>query len=282
VLVKSGVVRVLVCSYYILSNSHITYTQIYTKHFLPHGITPKQFETIYNTAKILDYNKGSCIVRQGAKLDHVYLVVKGHTRANILGRRLSAVSTKPSPSDRMHGAAPGAWIGEMAFLEQYWVKEQLKMQPKAASSGEVQARKSSREDNKQQRKASQKAETETDVHLQSRRTFVLKEHPTPQLQNEYSLYSIAAKDDCTVLAWTHADMEKLLASSTDMRAAMTRAMSAAIVGKVINFTVSRSSQPTWSTWLDDWKASGAARIEVQEDESEATVDEKLPVYPIEK
>ena len=37
-----------------------------------------------------------------------------------------------------------------------------------------------------------------------------------------------------------------------------------IVGKVINLTVSRSvgSLPTWSTWLDDWKGTDAARVNV--------------------
>lgn len=34
------------------------------------------------------------------------------------------------------------------------------------------------------------------------------------------------------MRWSHADMEALMARSTDLRAAMTRAMTAAIVGKV--------------------------------------------------
>ena len=44
-------------------------------------------------------------------------------------------------------------------------------------------------------------------------------------------------------------------SSADLRAGLTRAMTAAIVGKVIQFTMSRSAAiPTsWSAWLDDWK-----------------------------
>lgn len=67
------------------------------------------------------------------------------------------------------------------------------------------------------------------------------------------------------MRWSHADMEALMARSTDLRAAMTRAMTAAIVGKVINFTVSKSSAlPTWSTWLDDWKHNAGARISVQQ------------------
>jgi CRP-like cAMP-binding protein len=70
---------------------------------------------------------------------------------------------------------------------------------------------------------------------------------------------MAEEDNVEVLRWSHEDIEKLMHTSTDMRAALTRAMTAPIVGKVINFTVSArtNNRPTWSTWLDDWKQSGA-------------------------
>mmetsp|Transcript_15319 Transcript_15319/g.22826 ORF Transcript_15319/g.22826 Transcript_15319/m.22826 type:complete len:99 (+) Transcript_15319:1-297(+) len=58
----------------------------------------------------------------------------------------------------------------------------------------------------------------------------------------------------------------MLSSSTDMRSALTRAMTAAIVGKVVNFTVSRSNNNgggLWSSWLNDWKKNGGASIHVQ-------------------
>ena len=70
----------------------------------------------------------------------------------------------------------------------------------------------------------------------------------------YSMYTVVAKEDCQVWRWHHRDMKNLLQQSSDMQAALTRAMTSAVVGKVINFTVSRSSsRPSWQTWLDDWK-----------------------------
>jgi hypothetical protein len=70
-----------------------------------------------------------------------------------------------------------------------------------------------------------------------------------------AMYTVVAKEDCIVWRWTHDEMERLMARSPDMRDALTRAMTSAIVGKVISFTISRSSaRPTWQTWLDDWNA----------------------------
>jgi len=72
----------------------------------------------------------------------------------------------------------------------------------------------------------------------------------------HAIYTVVAKEDCVVWRWSYQDMEKLLSKSADLRAALTRAMTSAIVGKVIDFTVSRSSaRPTWQTWLDNWRDS---------------------------
>jgi hypothetical protein len=43
----------------------------------------------------------------------------------------------------------------------------------------------------------------------------------------------------------------------------TRATTAAIVGKVINSTVSQmTTSPAWSTWLDDWTRNAGAQVRV--------------------
>jgi hypothetical protein len=59
---------------------------------------------------------------------------------------------------------------------------------------------------------------------------------------------------------------------------MTRAMTAPIVGKVINFTLSVGNRPkTWSTWLDDWKYSGARVNVVDQPMKEGSDVEVEPV-----
>jgi CRP-like cAMP-binding protein len=82
-----------------------------------------------------------------------------------------------------------------------------------------------------------------------------------------AIYTIVAEEDCSVMKWSHEDMEGLMDSSNDMRSALTRAMTTALVGKVINMTVSRSTTmqlPSWTNWLSDWKYSDGARVQVQE------------------
>ena len=100
----------------------------FVKFFMPHGITPKQFEAIEKSAHRITIKKNEPIIKQGERLDHVYLVVRGSTRASILGRYLTAASTTPLAEAR-EGGASGAWVGEMSLLECYWEKEQGKIQP---------------------------------------------------------------------------------------------------------------------------------------------------------
>ena len=48
-----------------------------------------------------------------------------------------------------------------------------------------------------------------------------------------------------------------------MRGALTRAMTNALVRKVVNMTMSRTNAlPTWSTWLSDWKREDGAKVNV--------------------
>jgi hypothetical protein len=110
------------------------------------------------------------------------------------------------------------------------------------------------------------------------------------------MHTIVAQEDCIVLRWRHDVMENLMQRSPDLRAALTRAMTAAIVGKVINFTVSRSKgNPIWSAWLSDWKYNAGAEIHIDDgatnttsskqnavvvDESAIATKENLPNYPL--
>ena len=57
-----------------------------------------------------------------------------------------------------------------------------------------------------------------------------------------------------------------MSKSTDFRASLSRAMTSAIVSKVINFTVGKTSNlPTWQSWLDDWRYNAGASVTVKTD-----------------
>lgn len=268
---------------------------VYIQFFMPHGVTPKQFEAIYSHATTINIPQNQCLLKQGEKIQSVYLITHGSTRANILGRHLTAASTEPTAHESRMGGASGAWVGEMTFLESYWLKEQSKHLPAkanaSASCNGAKADASSSDDAATKRRTSAVGSNGA--------VKVTARHATPyQPKTSHALYTIVAKEDCTVLRWDFEDMESLLERSTDLRSAMTRAMSAAIVGKVINFTVSRSAgRPTWSAWLDDWKYSAGAQIQVeddakqefhlQEDDEDDNTSgdpqlEKLPKYPVKK
>ena len=217
-------------------NSSVVLTEqdeeVFVEHFMPHGVTPKQFEKLMKKATLRYYDKEDMIVRQGEELNTVFLVVRGDTTGSILGRRYTAVSSHPGYSSK-RGGDSGAWIGEMAFLQYFGEKEAKRMK----------------------RKITKSIRNGADLH----------ELHTQNIGR--ALFTIIAEENSTVLLWSFQDLESLMNTSTDLRGAMTRAMTAPIVGKVINFTVSKSAgKPGWIAWLDDWKSSGA-RISTFQNES---------------
>jgi CRP-like cAMP-binding protein len=271
--------------------------EIYDTYFLRHGVTPKQFELIYSKAEILHIPKNKLIIRQGEKLDCVYLVVKGKTLASALGRRLSAVSIKDThamdDADE-HREASGAWIGEMAFLEQYWIKQQAKRKAtKSVNNSEeesvyqvaVQPKRSKSATDSGSSSATEGPADDART-LAHRRTIHAVHAPPPVPRVSHSFYTIVATDDCTVMRWSHEEMEELIEASADMRGAMTRAMTAAIIDKVINFTVSRSRTriPQWSSWLDDMKYGSYTAVNSTTSPKDAAdgkqTEETLPTYEL--
>jgi len=192
--------------------------KIFVNHFMCHGITPKQYERILDKAKKLRLKKGDVLIRSGEKMEHLYLVTEGSTRALILGRFVTAASTnQETKGDRKAGGDSGAWIGEMAFLDNLWELEEGKIS--------TQARKKS----------------------------------------AGAIYTITCDEDCKVLSWSHEDMATLMGMSADLRSGLTRAMTSALVGKVVNLTVSKTNQglPLWSKWLSHWNSADGVEVKLQ-------------------
>lgn len=223
--------------------------KMFVDFFMPHGVTPKQFERIQKSAKLLELKKGELLIQKGEKPHSVYLIVRGSTNALVLGRRLTAASTTfETKGGQKIGGDSGAWAGEMAFLKQFWDKEQRSIIQQSEEKA---------------------AFSETDKRGGTSTNSKVKIRAIPSsggIQEAY-IYSIIATEDCTVMSWSHEEMEDLMKSSTDLRAAITRAMSSALVGKVVNLTVSRgthNAKVPWLEWLKDWKSKDGTSVEIQD------------------
>ncbi|KAG7358349.1 Popeye conserved region protein [Nitzschia inconspicua] len=216
--------------------------RVFVDFFMPHGVTPMQFSRIDEKARRFKMKKGQILIRKGDKLDHVYLIIEGSTQAHILGRRLTAASTnEETRGGQKEGGDSGAWAGEMAFLKQFWEKEQGHIpQPTAGKTTEA-------ANGLNSKSKSRKLGGET---------------------LETAFYTVLAAEDCTVMSWSHADMEELMESSVDLRAALTRAMSSALVGKVVNLTISRAQHEKvpWLAWLTAGKTRDGSSVEVRQEE----------------
>jgi len=147
----------------------------------------------------------------------------------------------------------------------------------------MQSKKSGKRPEEEENKvAVPKSASEPTVSTEKVPTRVDEKEAKEKTALQYAFYSVVAKEDSKVLMWTYKDMEALMSRSNDMRSALTRAMTSALVGKVVNFTISRSrGLPTWSTWLDDWKYSAGAKVQVVADQTGGDIQEegaiKLPM-----
>lgn len=228
---------------------------LYEEHFLTHGVTPNQFHMIMEKSEVIRVPKDQVIVRANTPLDSVYLVTSGRTEASILGRHLTYASSLPGNNVRQKGGDSGAWIGEVPFLENFWKKEQ----PQRRHT------KSPVEFLSKQRDNVEEGNDETDMD---------DEEEDFDIDGYYggrdgrALYTIVCTEDATLRRWKHSDLEDVLKLSTDMRSAMTRALTAGVVGKVVNFTISRGRErelgeggsPTWSIWLQDGATTNETNV----------------------
>ncbi len=91
---------------------------LYEEHFLPYGVTPRQYEKLLSICKKVHLKRGEVLIEKGRKFDAVYLVTSGSTSGMThLNRRVTAASSKKGNRDKLSGGDAGAWIGELAFLE---------------------------------------------------------------------------------------------------------------------------------------------------------------------
>jgi len=246
--------------------------KIYHEHFEPHGVTPKQFEKVMSTGKRQVIKKGDVISRQGVEMSTVKLVVHGNTRANVKGRHLTAMGSARGNRYAMQGGDSGAWVGEMAFLQSLWDRDHA---PKKSS---LQKRLSGEKPNRSQEDA------KTGPVPGSTDAMVVRSGlpPSDKPYTYCAISTIVAVEDIELIEWTFEEMEKLMKSSRDIKDSLTRAMTAAIVGKVVNFMVSRQSAiPKWSTMLDNWRhASPRDDEDDVASESEDDEESSLQAQPI--
>ncbi|KAL9188794.1 hypothetical protein ACHAXT_007172 [Thalassiosira profunda] len=205
--------------------------EIFNEHFQPFGVTPKQFEKVMSQGKMRIIPKGGVLSRQGEQMSSVKLVVRGKTRANVMGRHLTAMGSMPGNRLSMQGGDSGAWVGEMAFLQSLWDRDHA---PKSLG-----------------KKLSGKNDKEAEASPATIRSGL---PPSDEPYKYCAISTIVAVEDIEVIEWSFEDMEKVMKSSLDMQGSLTRAMTAAMMGKVVNFMVSRQSVvPKWTTMLDNWR-----------------------------
>ena len=243
----------------------------FVEHFMPHGLTPKQFKVIMAKANRVTVPEGTVISRQGVAMNSVYLVVRGDTRGSAFGRRMSAASSRTENRIDKEGGDSGAWIGDVTFLEIYWHKDQqlsensMPLKEKLSTTGiEEMEGADQTHDGKESEVVPEGSKDMAPATIVSTKEEPDQRHVGRPSTTGRALYTVVSEEECELLVWSHEDLAEIMETSSDMRAAMTRAMTAAVVGKVVNFTVSKhSGLKTWSTWLDDWKHSGGASVNIK-------------------
>jgi len=240
---------------------------LYKEHFLPYDVTPKQYERLLSKARRKYVTKGTVLIGSGDFIDSVFLVAKGKTEAcTVLSKKVSAAGSFPGRALYMPGRDAGAWIGEIAFLEKlsigeinsdvssddgvHRVEKKVMKAIKVLSSsfGDV----TSLEGVGELLKRELQQNNETEKEQQTQEVSELSAIPSLQpdgpssvkiqtrattshaLHAQHSVLTYTATEDTLVLKWSHEDLAELLNSSVEFRSNVVRAMTAAVVGKVVN------------------------------------------------
>lgn len=243
----------------------------YEEHFLPHAVTPRQYEKLLKISQRLELRRGDVLIQKGEKMHNVQLVVSGATDAvNTLSRRVSAASSSKGNKEKLAGGDAGAWIGEIAYFDYLAERDKqrgafkkpivtppptIKDLPLAttATATDVAAK-----DIAPSSKTEDVAPTTT--------TTTTRENAT---QNAILTY-IATEDKTIVYQWDFDELADLMETSADLRSSISRAMTAAVVGKVVNLYISRSdaNKSLWEKWLGDYNkpsSVSAVRVNIAEE-----------------
>jgi len=182
----------------------------------------------------------------------------------------------------MQGGDSGAWVGEMAFLQSLWDKDH-------AAPTSLQKKLSGQKARLQKTLTlSADDDAETSKIPESTEAVVVRPGlpPGDEPYKYVAISTIVAVEDIEIIEWSFDDMERVMKSSRDMKDSLTRAMTAAVVGKVVNFMVSRQSAiPKWSTMLDNWRHAGPRHRQDEEmgeteEEEEEEVNNSLQTQPL--
>lgn len=90
--------------------------EIYDEHFMPFGITARQFKKLWDLGETRGIAPGTRIVIEGECQDELMLVLTGSVSRSIHGEHIPGLDTFPGAKNQPDGDA-GAWIAEIYALQ---------------------------------------------------------------------------------------------------------------------------------------------------------------------
>jgi len=257
---------------------------VYEEHFLPYGVTPRQYEKLLNIAEKVKLPRGKILIQQAELFDSVYLVTSGSTDGMTnMSRRVTAASSTKGNRNALAGGDAGAWIGELAFmgyLEHGREKQNLSKKDPSSSDGgsgsgsgvvDVASTLATAASNSVARtlataaakpKSNEDANKSNDHENASlpnngsdkntvQRTNSQTNH-APNMYNDKAILTYIANQDSVLYKWDFKALAVLLNSSTELRLSVTRAMTAAVMNKVVNLYISKNdvNLPMWKRWME--------------------------------
>ena len=172
-----------------------------------------------------------------------------------MSRRVTAASSAKGNKEKFAGGDAGAWIGEIAFFD-YLSERDRQVQtfkpspPPGTGTGTA-----------DMPLATTSAAAAAEKNALKEKNTITRETAT---QNAILTY-IATKDDTLVFEWDFEELADLMRTSSELRSSVSRAMTAAVVGKVVNLYISRTDAktPMWEKWIGkNWRQSATADVPV--------------------
>eukprot|EP00930_Biecheleria_cincta_P039339 TRINITY_DN27050_c0_g1_i1.p1 TRINITY_DN27050_c0_g1~~TRINITY_DN27050_c0_g1_i1.p1 ORF type:complete len:387 (-),score=63.65 TRINITY_DN27050_c0_g1_i1:39-1199(-) len=200
---------------------------IYEEHFMPYGITARQFRKFWDLGVTVDVPPNTLLVVEGKPQASVSLVLSGHVFRTSGGKHVPGLDSFPGARDKADGDA-GAWIAEVSALRMIdtvsaseSISRELyrrKVHKALADVGDI----------------GDVAETKSHALKQLEEGLGVEEEQVDALlQHSLARWTVHTLDNVTVRSWELKPIVKMCKSDHEMSSMLRKAFSQSVIMKML-------------------------------------------------
>jgi hypothetical protein len=232
---------------------------VYEEHFMPFGITARQFKKFWDLGESRTVRPGTKLVVEGEPHDTVELVMNGHVFRTTSGERIRGLDSFPEARHNPNGDA-GAWVAEinaLQMIDTVATPESVSrdLHRRKVQQALVQANDGTKDDQKLQSllKFKEGFGVEVDEFGTSSSQFA-REQIDLLLEQSIARWTVHAGEDVVVRSWQLKPLLNICRKNNEMSSILRKAFSQSAINKVLTMDSCKMAIPSgWKTGPTDFR-----------------------------